>query len=265
MALGLLAGAAACGISAVGTMPPGEEQTLPDGGKLDGRAPDASGCRSITTNTPGSLVAPKVGAAKTVDGDLSDWDSCFVALDRNSAYATRDLAGGGFVSGEFSIVHDGAKIYVAVRIVGIAPLGGSNPPALFANDSAEIYLDGDGATQQAYGPDTTQIIVDHAGRRQGFRDSTAIDTPGANAAARVAPDGLTFTIELEITPQTISRTSFANVMGFDVALNNGSGSAQQTQIIWFQECRQSSGCGCADGNDAPYCDARQFGSLMLAP
>lgn len=262
-----IASAAACGIGAVGTMPAGEEQTLPDGGALDGRAPDASGCRSITTNMPGSLVAPKVASAPNVDGDLSDWQTCFVPLNRNTAYSVRDVAGSGtYPSGEFSVVHDGAKIYVAVRMAKVGSLGDESDGAdIFRNDSAEIYFDADGVLAQTYGSDTTQIVVDHAGRRQGFRMSAVADAPSTRSAARVANDGASFTIELEVAPATFGRSSFANPLGFDVAFNDGDGQSQLTQIIWFQKCRQSSGCGCADGNDSPYCDGRQFGSLMLEP
>src|SRR5690606_3607185 len=118
-----------------------------------------------------------------IDGDLSDWPTCFVAFDRNTAYSTRDLGGTGrFVSGEFSIAHDGAKIYVAARVTGVAPLGDNAGPGLFLNDSAEIYFDADGTTAQTYDADTLQIVVDHAGRHQAFRMSQAVPSPAARAA-----------------------------------------------------------------------------------
>jgi hypothetical protein len=254
----------ACGIDAVGTLPPGELQTLPDGGTLpDGQAPDGAACRSITTNTPGSLVSPKVATAPNVDGDLSDWNACFVPLNRNNAYSVRDIGGtGSYPSGEFSVVHDGAKIYVAVRMQRVGELG-NDGASLFKNDSAEIYFDADGMLTQTYGADTTQIVVDHAGRRQGYRMTVAVDTPSSRAASKTT--GETVTLELEVSPQTFGLSSFAKSLGFDVALNNGDGTSQLTQIVWFQKCRESTGCGCADGNDAPYCDGRQFGSLMLEP
>lgn len=262
----LLAGAAACGIDAIGSMP-SSSTPLPDaGGGTETGAAEAGPCRSITTNSPGSLVAPKAASPLNVDGDLSDWDACFIPLDRTNAYSVRDIAGAGvYPSGEFSVMHDGAKIYVAVRLQKVGDPGSAEGDSLFMNDSAEIYFDADGMLAQTYGADTTQIVVDHAGRRQGYRMSAAVGTPGSRAAARNGADGTTVTLELEVSPETFGQTSFAPSLGFDVAFNNGDGNAQLTQIIWFQQCRKSSGCGCADGNDAPYCDGRQFGSLMLAP
>lgn len=261
----LVFAAGACGIDAVGTMSAAETQSLPDGGRIsEAGVRDSGACRSITTGTPGSLVARKVATAPSIDGDLSDWDTCFFAFDRNNAYSVRDIAGSGaYPSGEFSVVHDGAKIYVAIRMAKVDVLGAEKGTSLFLNDSAEIYFDADGALAQAYGSDTAQIIVDHTGKHQGFRDQAVVDTPAAKSAAISA--GPDITIELEVTPATFGRSSFANPVGFDVALNNGDGANQLTQIVWFQKCRSSSGCGCTDGNDSPYCDGRQFGSLMLEP
>lgn len=257
--------ASACGIDAVGTMPAAETQSLPDaavGAEVGVR--DSGTCRSITTGTPGSLVARKVASAPSIDGDLSDWDTCFFAIDRNNAYSVRDIAGtGAYPSGEFSVVHDGAKIYVAVRMAKVDALGGATGTSLFLNDAAEIYFDTDGVLAQDYTSDAMQIIVDHTGKHQGFRNQATVDTPLVKSAALSA--GEKITIELEVTPSTFGRTTFANPIGFDVALDNGDGSNQLTQIVWFQKCRKSSGCGCTDGNDSPYCDGRQFGSLMLEP
>lgn len=259
---------AACGLDARGTGAELASSTLPDGAtRPETSMPDASTCREITTLTPGSLVAPKVATAPVVDGDLGDWESCFESLDRQSAQLTREIVGGsGYVSGEFSVVHDGTKVFVAARVKGIAPLGESAAPNFHQNDSIEVYFDGDGTTEAGYGADAVQLVVDHAGRLQAWRgDGVAFTASGARAAAKLAADGSTFTIELEVDATTFGRTSLSNVLGFDIAFNNGSGSAQLSQIVWFQKCRASSGCGCANGGDAPFCDSRQFGSLMLAP
>jgi hypothetical protein len=245
-------------------MPAAETQSLPDGGTVaEGGVRDSGACRSITTGTPGSLVARRVAAPPSIDGDLSDWDTCFLAIDRNNAYSVRDIGGSGaYPSGEFSIVHDGAKIYVAVRMAKVDTLGGETGTALFKNDSAEIYVDADGVLAQAYGSETLQLVVDHTGKHQAFRASMAVESPSAKSAAR--SDGANITIELELTPQTFGQAAFAKTVGFDVALNNGDGDKQLTQIVWFQECRKPE-CGCLDGNDSPYCDGRQFGSVMLEP
>lgn len=257
--------ASACGIDAVGTMPAAETQSLPDGAVVaEAGVRDSGACRSITTGIPGSLVAKKVTTPPSIDGDLSDWDTCFVAFDRNNAYSVRDIAGSGaYPSGEFSVVHDGAKIYVAVRMAKVDVLGAHGGTSLFLNDSAEIYFDADGTLAQTYGPDALQVIVDHTGKHQGFRNEVVTDSPSAKSSALSV--GSNVTIELEVTPATFGRSAFANSIGFDVALNNGDGQSQLTQIVWFQKCRKSSSCGCADGNDSPYCDGRQFGSLMLEP
>lgn len=263
------AAVAACGLDAVGTQRAPEVQLLPDGGAAP--SPDAGrdvatgpSCLPIAGPTPGSIIVPRVAIAPAVDGDLADWPACFVDLDASSAYLVRNL-GGPPARGAFSLVHDGAKLYVAARVEGVAPLGGNGGPEIYRNDSVEVYLDADGMTESGYGADTMQIVVDHDGRIQGFHESAQVAAPGAAAAARADADGRTYTIEVAVAPSTFGAAAFATIVGFDIAINEGDGQNQLSQIVWFQKCTAATGCQCANGNDAPYCDSRQFGSATLAP
>lgn len=259
--------AAACGIDAVGTQPAPEAQLLPDAGAITDAARDAPkppSCLPIAGPTPGSIVVPRVATAPAVDGDLSDWPACFVELDAASAFLVRNF-GGPPPRGAFSLVHDGTSLYVAARIEGIAPLGDHGTPEVYRNDAFEVYLDADGKTESGYGADALQLVVDHGGRLQAFRAGSPVASPGASSFARLAPDGVTSTVELAIAPSTLGVAAFATIFGFDVAFDNGDGSTQLSQVVWFQKCTAASGCACADGNDAPYCDSRQFGTATLAP
>ncbi|HYF10811.1 MAG TPA: hypothetical protein VEC09_00765, partial [Actinomycetota bacterium] len=80
------------------------------GATSDATAADGGSCRAIATSQPGSLVAPKLTTAPQVDGDLSDWQTCFVRLDEHTAVKRQVNRPDDFPSGEFSLAHDGQKI-----------------------------------------------------------------------------------------------------------------------------------------------------------
>jgi hypothetical protein len=226
-----------------------------------GSGSDAAGCTPIVAG-PGALTAPRV-APIMIDGDLSDWPTCFVTLDASTAIV-RDITGlGDYSTGRFSIAHDATNVYIAAEVTGVPPLGNQPVPAIYQNDSISIYLDADGVfTTAMYDPDAIQIVVDHANRSQGFRSGQLVAANNLVTATRTV--GTTFTIEIALKPSTLSAAAFASTIGFDIGFESGDGTTQTSELIWFERCGPPT-CGCMGGDSAPYCDARELGTAKLAP
>ena len=222
-------------------------------------ASDATACTPIVAG-PGALTAPV--APIVVDGDLSDWATCFITLDASTAIV-RDVAGlGDYSTGRFSVAHDATHVFIAAEVTGVPPLGDQPLPAIYQNDSISIYLDADGVfTAANYDADALQIVVDHANRSQGFHSGQV--TP-ANLVTATHTTGTTFSIEIALQPSTLSAAAFASTIGFDIGFESGDGPMQTSELVWFEKCGPPT-CGCSAGESAPYCDARQFGTVMLAP
>jgi hypothetical protein len=226
-----------------------------------GGSTDAAACTPIVVG-PGALTAPRV-ASIMIDGDLSDWPTCFITLDPNTAII-RDLVPlGDYSTGRFTVAHDATHVYIAAEVTGVAPLGEQPLPAIYQNDSISIYLDADGVfTTARYDPDAIQIVVDHADRSQGYRSGQLASAPNLVTAARTT--GSTFAIEIALRPSTLSAAAFASTIGFDIGFESGDGAQQTSELVWFESCGPPT-CGCTNGDSAPYCDARQLGTLALAP
>ena len=214
---------------------------------------------------PGKLAIPKLRAPLVVDGDLSDWPTCFVTVDQTSAGLVRDLgANGAFTPGRFSLASDGARLYVGAEVTSVLPLGNALPPDVFLNNAISVYFDGDGSfTTTSYDADAAQIVVDHANREQAFRTGQTIATVGLLSAATTGPS--TFTIEMALEPSTFGLAEFGAQIGFDIGLVGGDGTVMTSELVWYQACAPPT-CTCANGTTAaPFCDAREFGTATFAP
>ena len=231
------------------------------GGRCVAHPSDAAPACTPIVAGPGALTAPAVSTL-VLDGDLADWPTCFVTLDRHTAII-RDLKGvGDYSIGRFSVAHDATRLYIAAEVTGVPPLGDQPLPAIYDNDSISVYLDGDGMfATQAYDADGLQIVVDHANRAQAFHGS-AIATANLTTATRTT--GATFTIEMAVSPTTLAVPAFASTIGFDIGFESGDGAVQTSELVWFEKCGPPM-CGCAGGTSAPFCDARELGTLTLAP
>lgn len=214
----------------------------------------------------GALVIPKLEAAPTVDGDLSDWPTCFVSVDQSNAGLVRDLgAGGKFAPGRFSIGANGDRLYVVAEVQSVLPLGDHAVPDVYLNNAISVYFDGDGEfLTNAYGDDAAQIVIDHANRTASFQADNGgiIEIPEQLNAARVGAS--TFTIEMSITPASLGLDAFASTIGFDIGLVGGDGEVMTSELVWFQACGDPE-CVCSAGHSdsAPYCDSRQFGTARF--
>jgi hypothetical protein len=220
----------------------------------------AVACTPIVAG-PGALTAPSVSTI-VLDGSLADWPTCFVTLDSHTGII-RDLTGlGDYSTGRFSVAHDATHLYIAAEVTGVPPLGDQPLPDIYENDSISVYLDADGVfAMQKYDADAMQIVVDHANRMQGFR-SGALALGNLTTATRTT--GSTFTIEMAVQPATLSASKFASTIGFDIGFESGDGVVQTSELVWFEKCGPPM-CGCANGMSAPFCDARQLGTVTLAP
>ena len=212
----------------------------------------------------GRLTVPRLDSSIVLDGDISDWPTCFVTVDPSSAGLVRDLgAGGKFASGRFSVAADPGHLYVAAEVQSVPPLGDQPPPAVYLNNAISVYFDGDGQfTTAAYDADAAQIVVDHANRMQAFHGGSTITVPEVASAAQTGTS--TFTIEMSVTPRTFGLAAFGNPIGFDIGLVGGDGVVMTSELVWYQACAPPA-CGCTNGDAAPYCDAREFGTADFAP
>jgi hypothetical protein len=226
-----------------------------------GSAADApAACTPIIAGT-GALTAPRVTSI-VLDGDLSDWPTCFVTLDPTTAIVRDQTNAQDYSTGRFTVAHDATHLYIAAEVTGVPPLGDQPVPAIYENDSISLYLDADGVfTTAKYDQDGMQIVVDHAGRSQGFRGGLV--TP-ADFATATRTTGSTFTIEIALQASTLSATAFAPTIGFDIGFESGDGVTQSSELVWFESCGPPT-CGCTSGMSAPFCDARELGTLSLAP
>jgi hypothetical protein len=225
---------------------------------------DGPACTAIAI-AAGQLRAPFVSTPPTIDGDLSDWTTCFVTLDKNNAALVLNAGGETtFPSGRFAIEHDDGHIYFAAQVTGIAPLGSAVPPLIYENNAIELYVAGNGMfTGSGYDTDTLQIDIDHADRVQSYSVGNMATTTDLTSAAMLANDGVTYTIEASVEPATFGLASFGSAIGFDFAIDDGSGTSQLSSLIWYAGC----GSGSCSGTTCsqPYCDEREFGTTTLAP
>jgi hypothetical protein len=214
---------------------------------------------------PGALAVPRLASPIALDGDLADWPTCFVTVDTTTAGLIRDLEGTGrFAPGRFSVATDGERLYVAAEVSVLPPLGDHLPPDVYLNNAISVYVDADGVFRTArYDPDAAQIVVDHANRHAGFAAGEGVIPIDAMESAAVVRHD-TFTIEMSIAPSTLGAASFAPTIGFDIGLVGGNGVTMSSELVWHQACAAPV-CGCANSDDAPYCDARQFGTATFAP
>jgi hypothetical protein len=232
-------------------------------GPVAGSDGSGSACDAIATGA-GLLTAPLVSSPLAIDGDLSDWPTCFVTLTTATAGLVRDLgAAGNFPSGRFSVAADATHLYIGAQVDGVLPLGDEPPPDVYQNNAISVYIDGDGMIGSAiYDSDAEQIVVDHADQEQAFHSGSLATLTNLASAART--DGSTFTIELAVEPSTFGLVTFGSTIGFDIGIVAGDGSAMSSELVWFQRCAAPD-CGCSNGDAAPYCDAREFGSLVIRP
>jgi hypothetical protein len=220
-------------------------------------------CTAIAT-APGQLTVPMLDNPPVVDGDLTDWTTCFISVTPATAGEVRDLgADGMFAAGQFSVAADAGHLYIGAFVHSVPPLGSALPPMVYLNNSVSVYVDGDGvSTTATYDDNAAQIVVDHANREAAFRTGQVVSLPDVVSAAMTG--SATFTIEMSITPASLGLTGFGSDLGFDIGLVGGDGTIMTSELVWYQACAPPT-CGCAGSGAAPFCDAREFGSVVLAP
>jgi hypothetical protein len=254
-----------------------QQPAQPDSGRvIDGRPIDShpdhtdasldakSACTPIGGSN-GQLVAPLVTTAPTIDGDLSDWTTCFLTLDQTTAGQLESYTSGTphYVSGTYSICHDSGHVYFAAEVAGIAPLGSEGVPDNWENNAVEVYFHGSGeGSAPGYDANALQIVVDHANREQAFANNNSATSTAVVSATATSGDA--YSVEMSIAPATLSIGSFGSNMGFDLAFDNGNGSAQLTQLFWFNACSATGDMCDGSSCDQPFCDERDFGNLALA-
>ncbi|HEY8077063.1 MAG TPA: sugar-binding protein [Labilithrix sp.] len=228
-------------------------------------APDASG--AITASR----------ATIAIDGDLSDW-ACipFVHVSPTSGDLVKPDAATATLPNtfDFAVSWDDAAIRVAIHVVDATAEGNADPQHDFENDSVEIYIDADGVLTGVYGANDHQWIVDHLNQVEVYRwvPGSSLSSPSASFASAVRVGNGTIDYEIAIPASDLGMKALkagAHV-GFDVAANDGDGTAQIEQLLWYE----ATGCTCVNGcccngmggkTDQPFCDTQRFGAVILAP
>lgn len=246
--------------------PPDATDAMPRDGAVDADVDGsiAPACIAITAGLEGILEVPRL-TPPTIDGNVDEWMTCFLPLDEATAGLVRKSDPTAAVpAGRFSVMHDGTNVYFAATVVGIPPLGDATNNGIYRNDGIALYVDANGEMlTPGYDGDAAQIVVDHASRRHAYRQASAIGEPSISAS--VTTTGATYTVEIMVTPSTYGASAFAETIGFDVGLNGGTGAEFENEILWHQRCSTATGCQCPNLDDAPYCNAQQFGDAHLVP
>jgi hypothetical protein len=211
----------------------------------------------------GALNIPVLDLAPVLDGDLADWPTCFVEVNESTAALVRDLGPGGkYAPGRFSIAASGGRIFVGAELKSVAPLGDHEAPDVYLNSAISVYFDASGDCDTArYDDDAAQIVVDHANRMGAFRSGNGgvISLP-IESATKVYAD--TFVIEMSLGPEALGVSEFAPTIGFDIGLVGGDGEVMTSELVWHQAC-EAPACECSNGQSAPFCDSRQFGTATF--
>src|SRR5579883_1314388 len=209
---------------------------------------DAASCTPLATGSQ-SIAIPAVTTPPTIDGQLGDWDTCFIVLDGSNA---QNIAGSPpYPRGRFAVEHDGDTLYVAAEVIGVPPLGSAGLPDIYVNNAIELYLDGDGRpTTQSYDAHTAQLVIDHDNLQQWFVNGGATSLPSVTSAVGSGSDGKTYRVEVAVPASALGLAHFASPMGFDIDWASGSGQSQLARLAWAQTCPSCVNDLC--------CDAREF-------
>jgi hypothetical protein len=216
---------------------------------------DAGSCTPIATGSA-AISVPAVVTPPSIDGNLDDWNTCFIELDGSNA---QNIAGAPpFASGRFALEYGSDTLYLAAEVVGVAPLGSAGLPDIFVNNAVEIYVDGDGlASAAAYDAHTAQLVVDHNNAQKWFVTGQAMNLPQVATAVTLGSDGVTYRVEIAVPATALGLVQLASPFGFDIDWTTGSGATQLSRIAWAQTCPSCT--------KDPCCDAREFGTATLAP
>lgn len=98
-----------------------------------------------TAETP-TLIAKRVSAAPTLDGDLSDWDLSSVAVLEDPTQLIRDLSfwqGPGDLSAKVYAAYDDENLYLAFDVTEDTPFGAIEMLNLDEEDNIKIYISTD--------------------------------------------------------------------------------------------------------------------------
>ncbi|MGA9531342.1 MAG: sugar-binding protein [Anaerolineales bacterium] len=113
-------------------------------------ATSTSGASSEMTPTPVSgarsngaiIVASRLSAAPTIDGDLSEWTSDRLSLTEPS-YGSDQLQGGNDLSASYTLGWDSTNLYLGIQVNDDAFVQTASGRSLYKGDSLEILLDAD--------------------------------------------------------------------------------------------------------------------------
>jgi cellulose/xylan binding protein with CBM9 domain len=223
-------------------------------------------------------------APPVIDGVLDDWTGVpFVPI----SFTTADVhvntnsprlgawpatpAVDANLSAAFALRWDQANLYVAVRVTD--DIRAFITSAITDSDSVELYLNADANPGAAAdGPNAYQLSFTVDNRFAAFRDGNSISVPGGTtiAHATMLGSGGNWTLEVKI-PWTLlgfASAGAGRVVGWDIDINDDdSGTQRDRWLVWKDAPLASGGnaCMCNNGDLClPYCDARNWGRLVLA-
>ena len=217
-------------------------------------------------------VATAAATAPTIDGDLSDW-GCGPWTELSQANAAYARQSGQDVSAQFALRWDAAGLYVAAHVV-VPTVHGSDPVNPYNNDAVEIYVSGDAPLTGDYDPTSHQFIVDWKNLAVDYGSvhyppsQPTPNPPQFKWMAKTVADG--WQVEIAIAWPALGKgkapTSGGSV-GFDLQLDDGDGTALDTQVI-AELAPHAAACGCkacccGQTPDFPNCDTLTFATVAL--
>jgi chitodextrinase len=210
------------------------------------KAKDAAGNVSGVSNplqvtTDPYLVKPKnTLAAVTVDGSLDE------AVWSTVKPVAKTILGTPNHMAEYGALWDNDYLYVGVKVTD-SELNNDSIEA-YADDSVEIYIDGNHNKSTAYDSYDRQYI-------KGWNDSALFEKNGLTTDVQHAWGTISggYTVELAIPWSALGITPTAGMtIGFDVAVNDDdNGDGRDSQLMWA-------------GTNDNWTDTSMFGSLELS-
>jgi hypothetical protein len=261
------------------------ETNAPDTNVADTNVADTNVVDSVTVDsaeTSGADCGPPPTVASpltahgapgpiTIDGQLGDWPcSAFVAL--NASNGTLLIGTGPEpLSGEFAVLWDSQTLYVAAHILD--PTISTNPGdsgTPWYDDAVETYFSGDQSPSGNYTSLDHQFVVDWKNLGIDYADAVPTANPGFVSATSVDIDAGAWSLELSMPASAVGLPQFqsSTQIGFDILFEQGSGTAQNYQLVWHApQPGQACSCDacCCTSNSYPFCDVLSFGVLQLAP
>jgi hypothetical protein len=193
-------------------------------------------------------VANKSATAPVIDGKIDDsWAA-------SAAYTFNTLVIGSVPSEEdpsakFRLQWDEDNLYLLVDVTDPDKMVDNEPPAVWKDDSIEVYLDGDNSKSSKYDENDFQYMFRRSD--QAVYELKADNTKGVVMAQSETDNGYVMEIRFPLSVIGAKAVSGSEV-GFQIQLNDDdNGQNRDSQVIWW------------GSTDQAHNNPKTFGTIML--